>query len=223
MATFRLNAARIRGCPPPAKVAAALSAFGLGDDEFGVLDSAAAAAAVFATVIRRVNQTVQRIDTQTKELAAETVEKVQVYPFGLYPSQELLEVYAGSATALEQLAGFLAGPLGLPVAVEPIELDVLAAVEKLAGETQRFQLRSTRLTEYAHSSYVAGPYAPKFMDSEHGREFMERNASAVVSAAVRFAGQSGRVNAHISAKACFSFACAEEDRHAVQAILRKLL
>ncbi len=54
MATFKLNIARIRGCPPPAEVAEALDEFGLPEtEEFGVLNHSAAGEAVWASLVGR--------------------------------------------------------------------------------------------------------------------------------------------------------------------------
>lgn len=223
MASYKLNIARIRGCPSPAEVASALEAYGIPDDqEFGVLNHSAAPSAVFGTIIRRVRQAVQKLNPDTKELTAEAVEKVQVLPFGLHPEQETLELYAGSAAGIQQVADFLSAGLSLPVVVEPIELDLPDAIEKLSKLVQRFVLRSVRITDYTHDSFTCGPYAPKFLDTIHGQEFMEKFAPALVSAAVKFAAKAGRATATLSNKACFSFSCNEEDKHEIQATLRKL-
>ena len=224
MASYKLNIARIRGCPPAGTLAKALEAYGLPeDDEFGVLNHSATEQAAFGTVVRKVQQAVQRLDVEAREVTAAAVEKVNVYPFGIHPSTETLEVYAGSASSVEQMGIFLSGHLELPTVVEGIELDIPGALEKLANQTERFQLRAIRVNDYAHNSYMAGPYAPKFLDSEHGKDFLAEYAEFVVSADVRFAGQMGRVNVKLTPKASFSFSCHEEDRPAVQSILRRLV
>jgi len=223
MATFRLNIARIRGCPAPAKIAAALKEYGLPDgEEFGVLNHSLAGEAVWATIIRRTTQAVQTLDPDSREVASAPIERVTVYPFALKPSVEALEVYAGSAAAIEQVGLFLAGSLALPTVTEPIELDIASAVGKLLRLTEKFQLRSVRISEYAHNSFMSGPYAPKFLDSEHGRDFLEEYAEFVTAATVRFAGPTGRVNVTLSGRACFGYSCNEDDQPAVQSILRKL-
>ncbi len=224
MATFKLNIAIVRGCPPPDELDKALADYALpADDEFGVLNHSATPQAVFGTVVRKVQQAVQRLDAENREVTAAAVEKVQVYPFGIHPNSEVLEVYAGSATALEQMGVFLGSCLALPTVVEPIEIDVAAALDKLAEQTERFQLRSVRVTDYAHNSYMSGTYAPKFLDTAHGREFLEEYAQFVSAASARFKTPAGRANVSITPKACFSFSCNEDDRPLVQSILRKLL
>jgi len=224
MATYKLNIARIRGCPPPEQLAAALETFGLPEeDEFGVLNHSLTQRAVFGTVVRKVQQAVQRLDAEAKEVTAAAVDKVQVYPFAVRPDAEALEIYAGGAAGIDQLAAFLSGSLGLPIAVEQIELDVAGALEKLMTLTERFQLRSVRVADYAHNSYMAGPYAPKFLDTEHGREFLEEYGDAVLAASVRFSAPTARATASLTPKCCFSFSCHEDDRPVVQSILRKLV
>jgi len=88
--------------------------------------------------------------------------------------------------------------------------------------TEKFQLRSVRVSDYAHSSFMSGPYAPKFLDSQHGRDFLEEYAEAVTAAGVRFACPGGRATVSLTPKACFGFSCSEEDQPFVQALLRKL-
>jgi len=188
-----------------------------------VLSCSATDEAAWATIIRKTHQAVQKLDPETQEVTAAAVEKVTVYPFAVRPASEVLEVYAGSAAGIEQVGVFFASCLALPTVVEPIELDIPAALDKLANGTQRFQLRSLRVSDYAHNAYMAGPYAPKFLDSEHGKDFLEEHADSVQSAAVRFQGPSGRVNVTLSPKTCFGFSCNEDDQTAVQSILRRLV
>ena len=95
-------------------------------------------------------------------------------------------------------------------------------MQKLSKETQRFQLRAARISEYAHNSFMSGPYAPKFLDTQHGLDFMEGYADYITSASVRFAGQNGRINVTLSPKACFSYSCHEDDQTVAQTLLRKL-
>lgn len=224
MASFRLNIARIANCPPPDKLAEALAAFGLPDkEEFGVLNHTANSQAVFATIIRKSTQAVQKLDAKTKEVTSSAVEKVAIYPFAVKPSPGILEVYSGSAAGIEQVGAFLSSSLALPVEVSTIELDVLSSVEKLMKNTQRFQLRSVRISEYSHSSYMTGPYSPKFLDNEHGREFLEEYSEFLAAASVRFAVKTGKANVSLSPKACFSYSCNEDDQGEVQGILRTLL
>ena len=216
MATYKLNIARIQGCPPPAELDKALEAYGLPeDDEFGVLNHSATPQGVFGTIVRK--------DREAREVTAQPVEKVQVYPFGINPKAGTLEVYAGSAAAIEQIGIFLGGSLALPTVVEAIELDLPGALDKLAQHTEKFQLKSVRVSDYAHNSYMSGVYAPKFLDTEHGKEFLEEYAQFLASASVRFAMPMGRANVHLSPTACFSYSCHEEDRPPVQTILRKLV
>lgn len=223
MASFKLNIAKIEGCPPPATLAAALEKYGLPDgEEFGVLNHSATDQAVFGTIIRTSQQAVQRLDPKSKEITSAPVERVIAYPFGVKPSTQRLEIYAGSAPAIEQLAVFFSSCLGLPTVVEAIEMDVVAAIEKLSKTTQKFQLRSIRINDYAHNSYMAGPYAPKFLDSQHGQEFLEEYSEYVTTAGVKFAAPTGRATVTLTPRACFGFSCNEDDQPAVQSILRKL-
>ena len=224
MATYKLNVARIRGCPAPEEVVSAMESFALPEtEEFGVLNCSSNPQTVFGTIVRKTNQAVQRIDAETREVTAVAVEKVTVYPFSVTPKRETLELYAGSASGIEQVGIFLSSCLAMPTVVDAIELDVVSAVEKLMKSTNHFQLRSIRVSDYAHNSFMSGPYAPKFLDSLHGIDFLNEYVDFVTTAGVRFAAPTGRANVSLNAKACFSFSCNEDDHPAVQLILRKLV
>lgn len=136
---------------------------------------------------------------------------------------ERIELYAGSKTAVEQVGVFLSSCLALAVVVEMCELDVVAAIEKLQTETQRFQLKAVKVSNYSHNSYMDGGYSPKFLDSEHGREFLDEYAEAVASAKVRFAVNGRKVDLTLRPNACLSYSCDSDDQAAVQALLRKLI
>ena len=224
MASFKLNLARIQGCVPPAALAKLLEKFGLPDsEEFGILSFSATSESVFGTIVRKTNQALQKLDSQSKEVTSQAVEKVTLYPFGVSPASERLEIYAGSAMAIEQVGAFFSSCLALPTVTEHVELDIPSAIGKLMKTTQKFQLRGLRISDYSHNSYMTGPYAPKFLDGQHGQEFLEEYAEQVVSAGVKFAAPTGRANVTLTPKACFSFSCNEDDQPAVQSILRKLI
>jgi len=139
MASFKLNIAKVRGCPPAGELAVAMESFALPEtEEFGVLNCTGTAETVFATIIRKTQQAVQRLDAETAQVTAAAVEKVSVYPIGIRPESEVLEIYAGPASAIEQVGVFLGSCLALPTVTEPIEIDIPAAIEKVAGLTERF-------------------------------------------------------------------------------------
>ena len=78
MASFKLNLARIRGCPAPREVLEAMQAFGLPEkEEFGVLNASASDAAITATIVRKSQQAVQTVNPETREISAAPVEKVR--------------------------------------------------------------------------------------------------------------------------------------------------
>ena len=90
--------------------------------------------------------------------------------------------------------------------------------------TQRFQLKSIRVSEYAHNSYMMGPYSPKFLDTASGMEFLNEYVDFCTSAQVRFQGPRGRITVTVSPKSCFRYSLSEEDdKPHVQGLLRQLL
>ncbi len=224
MASFKMNFATCRGLGEPGEIVEALDRFGLAEtEEVGVLHADGAGPAAFGTLIRRTNLTVQRVDAQTREVLTDIVERAALLPFGTFPEAERLEVYAGGSSAVEQVGAFLATGLGMAVVTDPIELDLLAAVEKLMKETSKFQLRGVRAGDYAATSYMIGTYAPKFMDTDHGLQFIEQYAEGLKSVQVRFAGPSGRATATLTPNACFSYSCPEDDQPEIQQVLRRLI
>ncbi|MBS3735371.1 MAG: hypothetical protein KGY99_10690 [Phycisphaerae bacterium] len=224
MATFKLNMARIRGCPPPAAVDEACEHFGLPEtEEFGVLRHTATETTAFATVIRKTQTSVQRLDADNREITSEPVEKVAVYPFGISPAHQRLEVYAGGAGAVEQVGVFLGSCLALPAVVDPVELDMPAAIDRVLETARRAQLVAVRVNEYAHNAYMSGPYAPKFLDSQHGRDFLSEYGEFVTSARLRFQAAAGRATVTLSPAAACSYSCNDDDQPEVQALLRQLV
>ena len=224
MATFKLNIAQIRQCPAVEAIAAAMEEFGLPDGEpFGVLNHSATSAACFATILRRTQQTLQTLDGESQEVTSSMVEKVTVYPIAIFPRRGVLEIYAGTASGIEQIAGFMGSSLAMPTIVDPIELDIPGTIEKLAGMCERFRLEAVRVRDYAHNSYMAGPYAPKFLDGQHGMDFLNEHIDNISSARIGFFAETGKVSVTLTNKACFAFACNEDEESNVQAILRKLV
>ena len=225
MSSFKLNLATIDGCPEPRQLAEAIEGYGLPtDEEFGVLHCSAGPQAVYASIVRKTNQETKRLDVETAEILTTAVEKATVLPIGIFPQRGVLEVYEGSASGIDQIANFLASALALPTVVTGIELDIPAAIDKLQANTQKFQLRSVRVSDYAHDSYMCGPYSPKFLDSQHGMDFLREYVDFVTAANVSYRGPNGRVTVSLSPKACFRYSLAnEDDKPAVQAILRKLI
>ena len=186
MATFKLNIARIRGCPPPPQVAAAMDEFGLPDDEeFGVLQRAATAETVSAVIVRKTLQTVQAVDAEAHEVTSRNVEKATVYPVTVRPSGETLEIHAGPASAIEQVGLFFSGCLAFATVTEAIETDLRDLVDKLSESTNKFQLVSARVSDYSANSFMTGPYQPKFLDTQHGLDFLDQYAAGLTSAKVR--------------------------------------
>ena len=214
----------IENCPAPREIAEMMDEFGLPDtEEFGVLNSSASDAAVYATLIRKTNQAIKKLDKENQDLATTAVERVSVLPIGIFPQRNTLEIYEGSAASIDQVTAFLTSCLALPVVINPIDKDLITCVEKLR-DLPRFQLKSIRISEHAHNSYMIGPYTPKFLDTESGLEFLEQNAEFATTASVKFQAQAGRATINIKPKMCFTYSISnEDDKPFIQNILRKLL
>jgi hypothetical protein len=224
MASFRLNIARIRNAPSPEEIARGMEEFGLPDtEEYGVITASSAGTGAFGSIVRKTQQTVQKIQPDTREVISAPVDKVQLMPFAIRPASETLEVYAGGVKSIEEIGTFLASCLALPVIVEPLEVDVPGAIDKLIANAERVQLRSLRVSEYAHNSFMSGPYSPKFLDHDHGMEFLEKYTDFVKAANLRFKAPTGNATVSITPNACFRYSCNEDDQPPVQSIIRKLI
>jgi len=138
------------------------------------------------------------------------------------PSDGRLKTYGPGAKSIERATEFLAGAMAFPALVSPIEIDVSAALDALNGQVERLQLRGVEVADYSHDSYMIGKYAPKFLDSRHGMDFMTEYVEGVNSISIRFAGPSGQVNLKLTGKAGFSYTAHEDDRQYVDGVLTKL-
>jgi len=224
LASFKINFATCRGLPTPDEIVTALEEFGLAEsEEIGVLHASSAPGAAFGTLVRRTNLAVQKLEPKTRQLLTEQVERVALIPFGAFTKAERLEVYSGSASNVTEVGAFFGSGLAMAVVTDPIELDLLSVVEKLIESTEKFQLRSVRVSDYAANSYMIGTYAPKFMDTDHGLQFLEKHLEVLKTVQVRFAGPSGRATATLTPNACFGYSCHEDDQPAIQQILRRLV
>lgn len=224
MATYKFNLARIQGCPIADLLGLAMDEFGLPKtEEFGVLKHSVDGDVLFATIVRKAHQAITQVDEEKKEMVSTAVKNATVFTFAVKPSIELLEVYTGSKAAIEQVGMFFSGYLDMPTVTEEIPIDIMTACDKLRENTKRFQIVSARISDYAHNSYMIGPYTPKFLDSQHGVDFLTNYIEAVTAVNVRFVGSAGRINLKITPNACFSFSCNDEDESYVKSILRKLV
>ena len=224
MASFKINFATCKGLGEPKEIVSAMEEFGLAEGEpIGVLHATESPAAAFGTLVRRTDLAVQTIDPKTHEVLTETVERATLLPFGAFSKAGRLEVYTGGVSALQDVGEFLAGALGMAVVTDPIELDLQSAVERMMKSVSKFQLRAVRVTDYAASSYMIGPYAPKFMDTDHGLKFMQEYAEVLKTVELRFSGPSARVSTTLRPNGCFNYSCQDDDQPKVQQILRKLI
>lgn len=225
MASYKINFARIHNCPDVETLSSALESFGLPENEpSGVLHCKNSDVGVFADIVLLESLAVKQLDREKQEVVETSVEKATVYPIGIFPKRGLVEIYDGGAAGIEDVGMFLAGGLGIPTVLEPIEIDLNSAIETLREKTHHFQLKKLRASEYAHNSYASGPYTPAFLDTEHGKEFLEEYAETMAAATVRFQMDCGKASLHLGTKACFRFTVKDEqDKPKMHPLLRELL
>lgn len=227
MPSYRLNIANVAGLPPAPELARKLELYGVPKNdeqaEFSVTAVTCTTTMVRANLIRSRRTSVQSFDRDEGEIVPLAVETARAYPLALCPDKGRVEVYAGSEKVIEHVDVFLSGTLGLPTVVKPIDIDPLAAVEKLRRDHNGLRLRRGLLEEFAANSFATGRYGPAFLDTASGMEFFEKYSAGLKFADVRWKGSGGYVNARISTTACFGYSCHEDDQAAVMMTLRELI
>lgn len=224
MASYKINFGRVRGCPDAKTLAERMAAFGMpATEEFGVLNQSATSTTCFATLIRKTQVAVKTLDASTGDVVTSCLEKITMIPMAITPAIERLDVYSGTGSAIEQVGIFLSSGLALKTVTEKRELDVMEAVEHLAGEKSKFQLRTVKVTDFAANAYMTGGYGPKFIDTQHGLDFLKEYQAGIVSATVRYQGPTGRVTLTLRPDACIGYSCTEDDQTAVQVTIRGLV
>jgi hypothetical protein len=233
MAAYKLNIASIAcGMTTAEAITAALVLRGVPDDhDLGVTkvnlrvdNDQLQKGSIFATMVEHRSRTIQEWDDKGDETHSRVVEDVKVYPFMIDPGRAILETYAGTKKTIELMATLLAGHCSLPVDVGALPLDVLTSVKKLEERTSKFQILTAKVKDYAHSSYMAGGYGPKFIDSTHGAEFIAEYVEQLAAAKVRFALPGGWCTVTLNGTACFSYTVKDEgDQEAAMNVLRGLL
>lgn len=220
---FSLYFAHLDHCPPPDVVLAAMKEYGMPEgEEYAILSSFVSDNTVFATIARTTNTEVPRVDFEVGELESRGVEKATRIAFALFPDKKRLEVYEGAPSAVEHVAAMLGSCLALPTVVNHIELDIGNTVNHFMRTMQRVNIKSAKLKAYAASSYVEGPYSPKFLDNESAVEFLDANKDEVESVRVRFYSPYGLATVTIRPDACFKFSMKDEDgQSGMQNILRQ--
>ncbi len=223
MGSYRLNLGTCKGLPEPAKLAAAMETLrpkdGEDNYELAVTRAVHAGEAVLADLLVRKTRTVRKWDAAKGEMTEHPVESDSVMTVRLHPALDLVSTYAGGARTITDVHVLLASELCLPVVTDVVKLDLLSAVRELQRRVNRFTLVQVKHTEFASDSYTSGPFAPRFIDTQHGLDFLEEQEAGIEAAVVTFAGPSKRVRVTIRQEVGFAYSCHDDDQAAVQKIL----
>lgn len=225
MGAYRLNLATCQGLLPAAALAARLEMLkpkADDDYEFAVLEVRAAESIVQADILVRSWRKVQQWDPDKKAMTEHEVRVEKVLPAMLWPEKELMATVSGGVRTLETVYVLLATELALPVVYSVVELDLLQAVQSLQKTQTRFQLKAVKHSEFASDSYTSGPFAPRFLDTVHGLEFVEEYQPAIQAVTCTFAGPSRRVRIVMRDQVGFSYSCHDDDADAVKKVLMDL-
>ena len=232
MPSFQMHIASIAGCDPD-ELVDRLKQFieGQGDSarEFVVLKyhRRKGSHAVRIDLARRIQcelQTIAAGPGGKLSLTATPAARAVASTVLINTKAERIETYGPGSQSLDHAAdGFLINELGLPVLWERMKVDLSAAIDKLAAEVERLRIVNTGVGDYSHNSYMIGPYTPKFLDSQHGIDFLQEYIEGVKTVRVKFAGPAGPVGLSVKPVSSFSGSIRDEDDLAyVQSICRKL-
>jgi len=225
MGSYRLNLATCKGLPPAKQLADRMETLKPKTDddyEFAVLAVRAGEGIVLADVLVRSWRKVSEWNVEKAMMEAKDVRVEKVLPCMLWPDKELLATVTGGVSTLETIMVLLATELALPVVVEPVQIDLLYAIEELRTRQNRFQLKAVKHSAFASDSYTEGPFAPRFLDTVHGIDFCRENESAIDAVTVTWAGPSKRVRLVMRKQVGFSYSCHEDDAEVVKTVLMNL-
>jgi len=223
MSVFRLNLARLRGTVPIAKIVDAIRAYGAPPSRpYGVLAVSGESGSVSASVFYRAKQTTLQLIPEEGVVVPVVVEKAVPYRFRLFQRPKRIEVYDGSFNGLSRIEEFLSLSLGGGPKVDPIEIELGDFLVRMSSVVERFQLRRLKVKGYAPASYVKGTYDAVFDDSDRGLRFLADHGDGVTAATVSYSGENGRVTIGLTARACFSYSCSDEDESTVRDLLREI-
>lgn len=219
--SYQINLADVRGYPQADELARLMRQYGAPErEEYRVVDVRNDCSTVWATIARMHTRNVTILSDDSGEFEETSIQLAKRLDLRASTITDTLVTSCGGRSSLDEAAVFLGSCLALPTVVEPWILDVQAVVETMLDTLPRCQLRTVNVGEYCHNSYMAGPYRPRFLDSSHGREFVEAYGEAVKEARLRWAGEAGWVSATIRPNGSITYTCGEEEANAVD---RRLL
>lgn len=220
--SYQINVADCKGLPPADDVLALMQEYGAPEqDEYRILYATQVEADVYARVARmqRRSVTILNDDNEFEEIPLELARQIELH---LVAGDLLFTTTGGHASLAE--AGILLGScLGLATVVEPWTIDLQTVAEHMLTDLARCQLCTVNVGEYSHNSYMTGPYRPRFLDSHHGREFLEEYGDAAKDVRIRWRGDCGRASATIRPNGCVTYSCHEDDQSNIERRLLGLL
>ncbi len=230
MAAFKLNIGWLRGTPEIAKIHQAMGDFGCPNDEpDGLIDVGIKtdSTAVWGTWVTATQAVIKKLNRKDRMVEDKEVDKDLVYPFMIRqvePGIAVVETFAGSIKTLERLNDFLAARLAVTCEQQMLPIDLISFYNKVKAEQPKASLKSAKVSTYAANSKVAGPYSPKFLNSEEGIAFIEEVAdeALVKSIQIVYPGPSGKVSISVSPDGGISFSCKQDDAATVRSDIRRL-
>ena len=223
MASYKLNIARLSGTLDATALLAQVLGIGL-NENYGILNAAGTGTdkSVAGTVAIRKESKVGKLDQEHKLVTQKLLDNYKAIPFIVWPAENLIATLAGSKASIQDVVMVL-DSTGTVYLTETIEREPLELVRGLM-DRPNFKLCSARISNYAADSYTWGSYSAKFLSTESGIEFLEKNEAAIVAVGVKFNSDHARkVAVTLTPNCCFSFACKEDDELVVRGLLHGLV
>ena len=235
MPSYQIHYATVAGLPDASMIVDAVKLYGekqaVAAGEFVVLDVAGsktaariALAYVAAKKINGVRPGCGCDGGHEKELGMD-IEQVNVaIPFDLRlcTKNDQLKTYGPGVWSIEHSGVFLSGAMAFPTLISEIELKVEKSLEILCQKVDRLTIVGAEVSDYSHDRYMLGKYAPKFLDTDHGLDFVGEYVDSLKAITVQWPGASGKVRMKLTSAASFSFTAHEDDFQQVEAICTHL-
>jgi hypothetical protein len=221
--SYQINVADCAGLPSPDEVLTRMQEYGAPEqEEYRILYATQVEAVLSARVARMIRRAVTILNEDTHKFEETSLLLARQIDLRLTAAGQLVTT-TGGLVSLADAEILLGSCLGLPTIVERWTLDLQTVVEHMLRDTARCQLRTVNVGEYSHNSYMTGPYRPRFLDSIHGREFLEEYGEAAKDVRLRWQSGMGRASATIRPNGCVTYSCQADDQPHVERMLLDVL
>ena len=228
MPSYQIHYATVAGLPDASMIVDAVKLYGekqaVAAGEFVVLDVAGSKTAARIALAYVAAKKINVVRPSDGEMGMEVDQVNIAIPFELRlcTKTEQLKTYGPGVWSIEHSGVFLSGAMAFPTLISEIELKVEKSLEILREKVDRLTIVGAEVSDYSHDRYMLGKYAPKFLDTDHGLDFVGEYVDSLKAITVQWPGASGKVRMKLTSAASFSFTAHEDDFQQVEAICTHL-